>query len=156
SARTRLIASYTRSGGAAIGSACRSWNCHSGANSSSRVCFCVTCDSKAGSRRPASAMHAPAAATISAPLRVGTPSRRIGLTQQIRPATRTMIPEYTTADPSMRGRPRFRGPTRGSALLEDALRQTDVDTVVRAIDELRDGDVAGHTDHLIRLMLRHV
>src|SRR5262249_61145835 len=101
-------------------------------------------------------MHAPAPATISARVRLGTPSRRIGVTEQIRPATRTTIPEYTTPDPSINSRPHFRGRHRGRPLLEDALRQTDVDAVIRPIDELRDRDVAGHADQLIRLVLRHV
>src|SRR3954462_3656289 len=38
-------------------------------------------------------------------------------------------------------------------LLEDALRHPDVDAVVRFVDQLRDGDVAGDADQLIRLML---
>src|SRR5882762_816262 len=45
---------------------------------------------------------------------------------------------------------------RSGDLLENALRQPHVDAEVRFVDELRDRNVAGNADDLIRLVLRQL
>ena len=66
SARTVLIASNTRAGGAAILIVWRSLNCHAGTNSSRRVAVVLILDSRAGSDSPTPTRIAPMPAITNA------------------------------------------------------------------------------------------
>src|SRR5580765_3588689 len=71
-------------------------------------------------------------------------------------ARRLVIRRASRAAPAAAPTSRSRLDTMAVTSLEDALGQTHVHAVVRLVHELRDRDVAGDADQLIRLVLVHV